>query len=365
VGTVAEEKVRPLGEWLRLRREDLGISLEQAEEQTRIRVRYLQALEAEDLEALPDPVVGRGFLRNYAAYLGLDPKQAIERYAHSGAPAQPEPLPVRRAEPFTGEFEPVPLHEMPGWLSRRRWSLVVLAGLVLVALIAVGIWWTYPNLIALLPRRQLDPTRTAVPTFTHQPAIANLSTATHTPTATRVETVAPTAVSEAQPPPTLELTLTPTFTPLPSPTPSPPIYTGIFLELVFTDTSWIQVTTDGVRQFQGELGNGTYRSWYAEQRLELRIGNAGAVSLTVNGQPLGHLGAPGDVVDRVFEMVGEGVAEATFTPEITGTLALEPTSPPKPTSTTAPPTTNPLATEPVTPTIPITVTTPITATTSP
>jgi cytoskeleton protein RodZ len=358
VGTVTEDKVRPLGEWLRLRREDLGISLEQAEEQTRIRVRYLQALEAEDLEALPDPVVGRGFLRNYAAYLGLDPKQAVERYSHTGAAPQPEPLPVQRAEPFTGEFQPVPLHEMPGWLSRRRWGLAILGGLVLVALIAVGLWWSYPNWIALLPRRQMDPTRTAVPTFTNQPAVANLSTATHTPTATRVETVATTVVSETQPPPTLELTLTPTFTPLPSPTPSPPIYTGIFLELVFTDTSWIQVTTDGVRQFQGELGDGTYRSWYAEQRLELRIGNAGAVELTVNGQPLGHLGAPGDVVDRVFEMLGEGIAEATITPEITGTLTVEPTQPP----TVAPSTSAPLATEPVTPTAPITFTTPITAT---
>jgi cytoskeleton protein RodZ len=365
VGTVAEDKVRPLGEWLRLRREDLDISLEQAEEQTRIRVRYLQALEDEDLEALPDPVVGRGFLRNYAAYLGLDPKQAVERYARSGAPAQPAPLKIERAAPFTEEFHPVPLHEMPGWLSRRRWGLVVLGGLVLVALIAAGLWWSYPNWVALLPRRQLDPVRTTVPTFTNQAAIANLSTATHTPTATQVETLAPTIPSETQPPPTLELTLTPTFTPRPSPTPSQPIYTGIFLELVFTDTSWVQVTTDGVRQFQGELGDGTYRSWYAEQRLELRIGNAGAVQLTVNGQPLGHLGLPGDVVDRVFEKVGEGIAEATLTPEITGTLTLEPTQPPTAAPTVAPPTTVPLPTEPVTPTTSITLTTPITATTSP
>ena len=62
------------------------------------------------------------------------------------------------------------------------------------------------------------------------------------------------------------------------------------------------MTVDDVRQFQGELEADTYRSWYGEERIELRIGNAGAVLVTVNGQALGTLGAVNEVVDRVFEI---------------------------------------------------------------
>jgi hypothetical protein len=110
---------------------------------------------------------------------------------------------------------------------------------------------------------------------------------------------------------------------------------GIFLELVFTDTSWIQVTVDGVREFQGELDAGTYRSWYGEERLELRVGNAGAVLVTINGESLGTLGAPDEVADRVFEKVSEDVMVATVTPVPTTDVTTEPTGAP-PTSTSPP-----------------------------
>jgi hypothetical protein len=117
------------------------------------------------------------------------------------------------------------------------------------------------------------------------------------------------------------------------------VYTGIFLELAFIDTSWIQVTVDGVREFQGELEVDTYRSWYGEERIELRIGNAGAVWVTVNGQFLGALGEEGEVIDRVFEKVGEDVTEATVTPVPTTDETAAPTEEP-----TVAPTERPTAT---------------------
>jgi cytoskeletal protein RodZ len=356
---VNEDNVRPLGEWLRHRREELDLSLEQAEEQTRIRIRYLESLEAEDFDALPDPVVGRGFLRNYAAYLNLDPQEAIDRYAEKAVPPEPEPLPPEDQSPFEGPFRPVPLHEMPSRLSRRGWGIGILVILVLVAAISLLAWWGYPWISTLWPRNLSGPLATMVPTFTLEATTENPPTTTHTPVVNPVKTSAPTATGETQATRTQELTLTPTLMPSVSPSPSPAIYTGIFLELVFTDTSWIQVTVDGVRQFQGELEAGTYRSWYGEERIELRAGNAGAVQLTLNGQFLGAPGAPGEVVDRVFEKVGDRVSEATFTPEVTGTLTVEPT-----TITTAEPTVA-QPTPTISPTVPISPTTPITPTTSP
>jgi hypothetical protein len=132
------------------------------------------------------------------------------------------------------------------------------------------------------------------------------------------------------------------------------------MELVFTGTSWIQVTVDGVREFQGELTTDTYRSWYGEERIELRVGNAGVVLVTLNGQSLGTLGGPGQVVDRVFERAGAGWAEATGTvtptAEITPTLEFTPEPPAAPTAApsrtpTIEPTEAISPTEPVSPTV--------------
>ena len=336
---VSMDNSSPLGEWLRQRREELDISLEQAEADTRIRLRYLEALESEAYDALPDPVVGRGFLRNYAAYLDLDPQEATDRFSHKVAPPQPESLAVDGPTPFTaGAFRPLSLHEMPGRRSRWLW----IAGLVvlLAAALAVLGWWGYPYLSDWLDRDEPAESLGAA-TRTPPATTEGLATATRTPSATVAITKETTGTPETATP-TPRVTRTPTRTPSPTPTSSPPVYTGIFLELVFSDTSWIQVTVDGVREFQGELESDTYRSWYGEERIELRIGNAGAVLVTVNGQYLGALGAEGEVIDRVFEKVGEDITEATVTPIPTTDDTPEPTSAPTEAPTATP--TEPAAT---------------------
>ena len=69
-----------LGEWLTRAREARGLTLHDAERDTRISRRYLQALESGELDVIPAPVYARGFLRSYAQYLGLDPQEAMARY---------------------------------------------------------------------------------------------------------------------------------------------------------------------------------------------------------------------------------------------------------------------------------------------
>ena len=67
-----------IGQKLKQAREDRRITLEHASESTRIRVPYLKALETDDVSVLPSPVQARGFLRNYADYLGLDFDRLLE-----------------------------------------------------------------------------------------------------------------------------------------------------------------------------------------------------------------------------------------------------------------------------------------------
>jgi cytoskeletal protein RodZ len=74
------DELHKLGEVLRAAREAKGVDLARAERDTKIRARYLAALESMDYRALPGAVYTRGFLRNYGQYLGLDPEYLIDLY---------------------------------------------------------------------------------------------------------------------------------------------------------------------------------------------------------------------------------------------------------------------------------------------
>ena len=79
-----------LGEQLRQQRERMGLTLEQAAEDTRIREKFLVALENGDYQSLPGAVYTKGFLRNYAEYLNLDAGEQVALF--QGERVAPEPL---------------------------------------------------------------------------------------------------------------------------------------------------------------------------------------------------------------------------------------------------------------------------------
>jgi len=72
--------VARLGETLRAQREKKGITLEQAASDTRIREKFLKALEDSDYQTLPGTVYTKGFLRNYAEYLELNTEELVVQF---------------------------------------------------------------------------------------------------------------------------------------------------------------------------------------------------------------------------------------------------------------------------------------------
>jgi transcriptional regulator with XRE-family HTH domain len=76
-----------LGSLLTRAREARGLTIEDAERDTRISRRYLQALEAEHFEVIPAPVYARGFLRSYSQYLGLDPSETLALFPRDEEPS--------------------------------------------------------------------------------------------------------------------------------------------------------------------------------------------------------------------------------------------------------------------------------------
>jgi cytoskeletal protein RodZ len=117
-----------VGEMLQNARELKGVDLFRAERDTKIRLKYLAALEDSEYDALPPLVYTKGFLRNYAIYLGLDPEDVITRWRDETQ------LPGRKQERPTVAPPPQPLAAprrgvaiTPGLLVAFLFSLVVIA----------------------------------------------------------------------------------------------------------------------------------------------------------------------------------------------------------------------------------------------
>jgi helix-turn-helix protein/uncharacterized protein DUF4115 len=121
-----------VGPQLREARTRKGIELDQVERVTKIRVKFLSAMEEDRWEDLPAPVYARGFLSTYARHLGLDDEPLLERYREQvGDAMAPSPVPRHAVRP--GEIRGA--HR-----SRPSWRLpAALAALVVVLAIAVAI----------------------------------------------------------------------------------------------------------------------------------------------------------------------------------------------------------------------------------
>lgn len=137
------------GPILRERREAMGVTLAEAEVATRIRQKYLAALESDEWDLLPGEVVGRGFLRNYSTYLGIEPTEMIERRraiadeslaAVLADTSAGSPLPPERAVDYRPKD--VALHEETAELETpRRINLLPFVAVLGIAALAGLIWW--------------------------------------------------------------------------------------------------------------------------------------------------------------------------------------------------------------------------------
>jgi cytoskeleton protein RodZ len=87
------EMAERVGRTLRKARTERGVELSDVEQATKIRVKFLEAMEEDRWEALPAPAYARGFLDIYARYLGLDQKALLEEYSKSVEGASHEPIP--------------------------------------------------------------------------------------------------------------------------------------------------------------------------------------------------------------------------------------------------------------------------------
>jgi cytoskeleton protein RodZ len=122
------------GAILREARNRRKIDLEEVEAATRIRVRYLRAIENEEWEVLPGGVYTRGFIRTYAAYLGLDGERLAEDYRRSVEGAGSERSVASEPAAPAGPAAPRPPRS-PRELPRAGW--IAVAAVLAIAVLAI------------------------------------------------------------------------------------------------------------------------------------------------------------------------------------------------------------------------------------
>jgi transcriptional regulator with XRE-family HTH domain len=140
-----------IGATLREARMRRRLDISECEQATRIRARYLQALEEGHLDLIPAPVYVRSFLRTYAEFLGVDPERLLDEYA-AGYDTAPEAADSHEVRQISApRFRP----RMPG--GQLTW--LAIGGVLAVALLVwVGAGDGGPTAVPLPPTETAGPT---------------------------------------------------------------------------------------------------------------------------------------------------------------------------------------------------------------
>ena len=295
----------PLGERLRSQREQIGLTLRQVADKTRIPYTILEDIERGDPTNLPAPVFVKGFLRSYALELGLTPEEVIGDYK-SYTPEQETAVAV-----------PVTARKPPRY-GFRSWILLVVVVILIAA--GTGVVYFYPKADFELARTNsinetTDRTAVSAPAPVAAP-VPTEATAAGTPAgdeaATDIETEAEPVVETAP-----ETAAAPETAPeaataapaaetaaagdgaatQPTETAAPAGNVEHELKLVFEDEVWIRLKTEDGKMEHGLFQPGMSKTWRSKNGFSLRIGNAGGVRVIFDGEDLGVPGRRGKAID--------------------------------------------------------------------
>jgi len=301
--------VDELGSLLREAREAKGLTLAEAQEATRINKNFLEALEEGQYGELPTQVHVKGYLRNYARFLDLDPKPLLDRYdfsksnyeAYQEQPDNEEilksaPLPTRDDRVF---YDPVNM-EISGSVQRESGSpfriIIILALIASLALVANR----------FIPILTGGGDSTEAITSSLEEAVSSITNESPPPTAVTPDVALIPGAGEP-------ITSTSRNVELQLPTPTvtrpelPATLETISLRLDITERAWMRVTIDDEVVFEGQAQNGDGPfEWEAQETAELLSGNAAGIFVTINNIELGKLGGRAEVLDETWTTASAG-----------------------------------------------------------
>lgn len=223
-----------LGQELKKKREDSGITLHQIADATHIGVRFLQALESDDYSILPGGVFNRAFVRKFAKHVGMEEATALRLYEEQLAAAG-------------GEAERRFVMGVEDWDQRPTSGNGLLLSFVALIILSAGAYLAYSYFYAAKDDSTESPGNVvATPAATPQP----------------------------------------TATPEPSPTPTP-VMDELRLQVATGNGAcWMKITRDTESPEEALLQPGDTREFVAREKLVLNVGNLPSVRLTLNGRLL-------------------------------------------------------------------------------
>jgi cytoskeleton protein RodZ len=277
-----------IGRLLEQKRKERGLSLEEVEQATKIRKRYLQGLEREDYAILPDAVYARGFLKTYANYLGLD-GQALSQQLKSATKTHREPGIDYNPSP-EGDFEE-PLISPSGLRGAQKRTIstsamVTLIVAVLALTAVIGTLYFVGRGVHV--SKEDNPPSGDTPPGQEQQNVAGREKAPEAESAKEDAVGSKGTAGDVEKPADTKQS-------------APPDKLRVLVN-VRERPSWILIRTDGTAAYKQVAQPGFSETFEAENRLFIKSGDAGAVSVEINGQDEGALGGAGEIVARRYTL---------------------------------------------------------------
>lgn len=274
--------MKGIGAILKEERESKKITLEQIEEATKIRRKYLEAIEAEKFEVLPGEVYVKGFVATYLKYLGIkDRPDVVEILKPKVAPVDISEQ-IAAAEQMHEEQAARKLQrsdrrqnkrkevfEEPPLTKNTKMILFISIAAILVLFIIQGVY----------SAGQPNPNDDVQQNIAGEQQGDSGNGDTNVPVEPQV--------------------------------PEETVYDGLemTLEILNLDPSkkekcWMSITVDG-KATEVNLIEGQVQQVHAAEQIDLHLGNAGVVNVTLNGKNLGTLGAQGKVLKQSFKVTDD------------------------------------------------------------
>jgi cytoskeletal protein RodZ len=274
-----------IGRLLEHKRKDQGLSLEEVEQATKIRKRYLTGLEREDYAMLPDAVYARGFLKTYANYLGLDGEAFARQLKSTRKPRRERGIDYNSRPESDFEQPLMSPSGLSGTRKRKVSTSAVVTLLVALLALAAVIGALYFVGRGVQASKVGTP---AAPPRQEQQNVADRERAAENGTAREDDggvgenagdKEKPAGVEQSVPPDTLQVAID-----------------------VKERPSWILIRADGTTSYEQIAQPGFSQTFEAERELYIKSGDAGAVKVEINGQDVGALGPAYEIVARNYTL---------------------------------------------------------------
>lgn len=278
------DNVNSVGNILREARIKKGMSLIDAEKATSIRCSYLDALEQDKYENLPEEVFIKGMIRNYGNFLGLNGPELVDAYKAQKAGTVIEKVKSKGIREVDTVKMNISLKQhrsagsgvdaYQGPSNKKNIAKQIIAGALGVVVLVAG-YFVMPKAMELLHSKEEAKAPAAV-AVVPEATVSEKEQQVPQETTPAVQEPAPTVVEGKEA--TQEVA---------------PVTEKVSLEMTAHGDCWLEVNADGRSVFEGMLYAKDVKAFEADEKLIVKYGNVGVMEVTVNGEPVSMQGEQG------------------------------------------------------------------------